>query len=92
MSHCLVKLRKLALTNALVSSNIIMGFNIEVDSVLDKKKVGRPTDNPKGISIHVRLDEECSVTLEKYCKQEQVTKMEAIRRGIKKLAGDIVEK
>lgn len=57
-----------------------------------KKKVGRPTDNPKGTSIHVRLDEECRITLQKYCEQEQVSKMEATRRGIKKLADDLIEK
>lgn len=55
----------------------------------EKKKMGRPTDNPKGTSIHVRLDEEASVTLAKYCEQEQVTKMEATRRGIKKLKDDL---
>ena len=55
----------------------------------DKKKMGRPTDNPKGTSIHVRLDEECRTILEQYCEQEQVTKMEATRRGIKKLKDDL---
>lgn len=55
----------------------------------EKKKMGRPTDNPKGTSIHVRLDEECKTILAEYCDQEQVTKMEATRRGIKKLKDDL---
>ena len=55
----------------------------------EKKKMGRPTDNPKGTSIHVRLDEESKIILNKYCEQEQVTKMEGTRRGIKKLKDDL---
>ena len=55
----------------------------------EEKKLGRPTDNPKGTSIHVRLDEEAKIILNKYCEQEQVSKMEATRRGIKKLKDDL---
>ncbi len=54
-----------------------------------KKKMGRPTDNPKGGSIHVRLDKESNEILSAYCMQEQVVKTEAIRRGIKKLKSDL---
>ena len=53
------------------------------------KKLGRPTDNPKSISIHVRLDRECEEILKAYCEQEKTSKMEATRRGIKKLKDDI---
>ena len=52
-------------------------------------RTGRPTDNPKGVSIHVRLDKECEEILTAYCKQEQVSKMEATRRGIKKLKSEL---
>lgn len=52
-------------------------------------RTGRPTDNPKGTSIHVRLDKESEDILAAYCDQEQVSKMEATRRGIKKLKADI---
>ena len=55
----------------------------------EKKKMGRPTDNPKGISTHVRLDAECEAVLAQYCAQEQVAKTEAIRRGIKKLKDEL---
>lgn len=55
----------------------------------EKKKLGRPTDNPKGTSIHVRLDAEAKTILDQYCAQENVSKMEATRRGIKKLKGDL---
>lgn len=46
------------------------------------KKMGRPTDNPKGRPIHVRLDAEADSILEEYCTREGVTRAEAIRRGI----------
>ena len=52
-------------------------------------RTGRPTDNPKGVSIHVRLDKECEEILTAYCEQEQVSRMEATRRGIKKLKSDL---
>jgi hypothetical protein len=51
--------------------------------------MGRPTDNPKDKTLFVRLDSESSDTLDAYCEQEQVTKAEAARRGIKKLKDDL---
>lgn len=51
------------------------------------KKVGRPTDNPKSKSIHVRLDSESEKILNSYCKSNNITMAEAIRNGIK-LLGD----
>lgn len=53
------------------------------------KKPGRPTTNPKTKPRQVRLDEECNAILEKYCKQEEISHAEGIRRGIKKLEPDI---
>nr|DAS15373.1 MAG TPA: hypothetical protein [Caudoviricetes sp.]DAS52487.1 MAG TPA: hypothetical protein [Caudoviricetes sp.] len=50
--------------------------------VAEEKKMGRPTDNPKGRPIHVRLDAEADTILEAYCAKERVTRAEAIRRGI----------
>ncbi|MDE6087824.1 MAG: ribbon-helix-helix protein, CopG family [Oscillospiraceae bacterium] len=52
-------------------------------------KMGRPTDNPKPYKITVRIDEKNKEILDKYCKQEEVSQMEAVRRGIKKLENDI---
>ena len=52
-------------------------------------KIGRPTDNPKDQALFVRLDSESSKVLETYCEQEQVTKAEDARRGIKKLKDDL---
>lgn len=55
------------------------------------KKAGRPTSNPKTKPRQVRLDEECSDILKRYCKQESISESEGIRRGIKKLKPDIKE-
>ena len=52
-------------------------------------KMGRPTSNPKGKQIGVRLDKECEQILAQYCEQEKVDTAEAARRGIKKLKDDI---
>ncbi|WP_195891736.1 MULTISPECIES: hypothetical protein [Eubacteriales] len=52
-------------------------------------KIGRPTDNPKDKTLFVRLDNESNDALEAYCKQENVTRAEAARRGIKKLKDDL---
>lgn len=52
-------------------------------------KTGRPTDNKKGTPIHVRLDEKSTEILNKYTKQEVISRAEAIRRGIAKLESDI---
>ena len=54
-------------------------------------RTGRPTDNKKGKPIHVRLDDKSDSILEKYIKQEKVSRAEAIRRGIWKLETEIKE-
>lgn len=52
-------------------------------------RTGRPTNNPKPYKLTVRVDEESKQILDAYTEQEEVTQMEAIRRGIKKLEADI---
>ena len=56
---------------------------------MGSKKMGRPTDNPKPYHMTLKYDEECKYILEEYCKQESVTRMEAVRRGVKKLKDDL---
>ncbi len=52
-------------------------------------RTGRPTDNPKPYRITIRIDEHSKRILDDYCKQENIPKMEAVRRGIKKLECEI---
>ena len=56
---------------------------------LGDKKMGRPTDNPKPYHMTVKYAEECKEILERYCEQEKVPRMEAARRGIRKLKDDL---
>lgn len=50
-----------------------------------KRKLGRPTNNPKNKPLHIRLDAECESILQEYCARNGVVKTEAIRRSIKLL-------
>lgn len=52
-------------------------------------RTGRPTDNPKPYKLTVRVDEESKMILDRYTKQEGISQMEAIRRGIKRLEPEI---
>ena len=53
-------------------------------------RTGRPpSENSMKERITVRLDQARSETLQTYCKQENVDRAEAIRRGIDKLKEDI---
>lgn len=53
-------------------------------------RMGRPkSENPKSESVHLRLTTEDKEILDEYCRQENIPKTKAIRRGIKKLKDDI---
>ncbi len=52
-------------------------------------RTGRPTNDPKGKPIHIRLDQKSEQILERYTEQEKVTRAEAVRRGIAKLEAEI---
>lgn len=46
-------------------------------------RTGRPkSDNPLNVDVKVRLDSATSEKLEEYCKEHNITRTEAIRRGI----------
>ncbi len=46
-------------------------------------KTGRPkADKPKDVRYSIRLDTETEKKLKKYCDEHNITKGEAIRRGI----------
>jgi hypothetical protein len=55
----------------------------------EKKKMGRPTDNPKDVRITVRLDAESADILKKYCEQNKLNNMQAVREAIKKLKNEL---
>ena len=47
-----------------------------------KKKMGRPTDNPRPHSLTIRISDADKRTLEEYCAKTGVNRTEAISRGI----------
>lgn len=51
----------------------------------DKKKIGRPTNDPKEIKLTVRVNKETNDRLEKYCIENNLTKVEGIRVAINSL-------
>ena len=44
-----------------------------------KKKMGRPTDDPKGNDIRVRVNDELYAKISEYSEKHNITKAEAIR-------------
>lgn len=50
-----------------------------------KKKMGRPTDNPKPVQIAIRFDDETLKILDDYCEQEKVSRAEGTRRAVRRL-------
>ncbi|SFR94706.1 hypothetical protein [Anaeromicropila populeti] len=46
-------------------------------------RIGRPpADNPKTDKLTVRLDANCTDILDRYCKQQEVKRSEAMRQGV----------
>lgn len=56
---------------------------------MGNKKMGRPTDNPKDISLKVRLDHDTAEKLETCIEQTKVSKAEIVRRGIHRIYDDL---
>lgn len=51
----------------------------------DKKKIGRPTNDPKEIKLTVRVNKETNDRLEKYCQENNISKVEGIRIALNRL-------
>jgi Ribbon-helix-helix protein, copG family. len=51
-------------------------------SIATKKKMGRPTDNPKDTTFRVRLDKESIKKLNEAANTLQTTRSDVIRKGI----------
>nr|DAG43014.1 MAG TPA: Alginate and motility regulator [Caudoviricetes sp.] len=46
-------------------------------------KAGRPkSENPKDVDVKVRFDKELNAKLLQYCQKHDITRTEAIRRGV----------
>ena len=62
-----------------------MGFKSEVKCVPEKKKMGRPTDNPKTVQFSVRFDSDTLKILDEYCAKNQFTRPQGVREAVRKL-------
>lgn len=55
-------------------------------------RTGRPkVENPKTNDLKVRIDDETMKKLDLYCLENNITRAEAIRRGIHLLLGNKIE-
>ena len=63
---------------------IVVSF-LEVVILLQEKKAGRPSKNPKPYKLTVRLDEKGLDILDRYCEMNEISRMEGIRQGVYKL-------
>ena len=52
---------------------------------MGKKKMGRPTDNPKNISVKFQADDETFDKLKECSEKLKVSRAEVIRQGIHKV-------
>ncbi|WP_249282419.1 CopG family transcriptional regulator [Ligaoa zhengdingensis] len=59
---------------------------------LGNKKLGRPTDNPKDISLKIRLDNDTSHMLEECSEALKLSKAEVVRQGIHKMHSGLNKK
>lgn len=53
------------------------------------KKMGRPTDSPKDISLRIRINEKTDEKLKECSESLKVTKSEVIRQGIDRIHDDL---
>lgn len=56
------------------------------------KKLGRPTDNPKDITMKIRFDKDTSEQLHECSEKMEISRAEVVRRGVKKMYGDLNKK
>lgn len=52
---------------------------------VEKRRVGRPTDNPKGRPLTVRFTVEEGQIIERYAREKGISRAEAVRHGVQKL-------
>lgn len=51
----------------------------------EKKKMGRPTDNPKTTQFSVRFDQATLKILDEYCNDNNLTRPQGVREAVRKL-------
>ena len=59
---------------------------------MGNKKMGRPTDNPKNVSIKFKADDETVRKLQESSEELNVSKAEILRKGVHKVYDDLKKK
>ena len=59
---------------------------------MGNKKMGRPTDNPKNVSIKLKADDETVQKLKECSKELAVSQAEILRRGVHRIHDDLKQK
>lgn len=54
----------------------------------EKKKMGRPTANPKNTQFSVRFDDETLNILDEYCEKEKISRPQGVRVAVRKLKNE----
>ena len=53
--------------------------------MVDPKKMGRPTDNPKPVQLAIRFDADTLEILDSFCEEHKVSRAEGVRRAVRML-------
>lgn len=59
---------------------------------MGEKKMGRPTDNPKNVSVKFKADDETFEKLKECSEKMNVSRAEVIRQGIHKMHDGLEKK
>lgn len=51
----------------------------------DKKKMGRPTNDPKNLRVSIRFNEQQSQKIKNYAEKKSMTTSEVIRKAVDEL-------
>jgi len=55
---------------------------------MGNKKMGRPTDNPKNVSIKFKADDETAQKLKECSQKMEVSQAEILRKGVHRIHED----
>ncbi len=55
------------------------------------KKIGRPTDNPKDITMKIRFDKDTFKKLHECSEKLKISRAEVVRRGVRKMHDGLKE-
>ena len=64
---------------------ILLGSKVGGENLTEKKKMGRPTDDPKPNKVSAWVSDETLEILDEYCEKKQIRRPEGVRQAINHL-------